>query len=74
MPDYESGVSVPQPGLREFPLLGAPLVAAEDDPVEPGLRFVVVEPYLLFYRALEDDVVILRILHARRDSLGELFE
>ena len=60
--------------LREFPLLGAPFGSAEDDPVEPGVRFVIVGAYLVFYRVLEDIVVILRILHARRDSLGMLFE
>ena len=57
-----------------FPLLGAPLGIAEDDSIEPGVRFVAVEPYLVFYRPVEGGAVVLRILHARRDSLGALFE
>lgn len=58
--------------LRQFPMLGVAFVAIEDEPLRPGARFIVVEPYLVFYRVLEDAIVILRILHARRDSLGEL--
>jgi len=60
--------------LREFPEMGSILAADAFDFARPGTRLVVVEPYLVFYRALPDAVVILRVLHASQDSLGALFE
>lgn len=60
--------------LGEFPEMGAVLDTDAFDFVRPGTRLVVVEPYLVFYRALPEAVVILRVLHARQDSLGALFE
>jgi toxin ParE1/3/4 len=58
--------------LGEFPQIGAPLSPQEFELLEPGVRLVVVQPYVVFYRMRSDEVVVLRILHARRDSLGEL--
>jgi toxin ParE1/3/4 len=56
--------------LSDFLELGIPLSPEDFELLAPGIRFLVVEPYLVFYR----DVVVLRILHSRRDFLGELFE
>lgn len=60
--------------LAEFPLMGS--VLSEDDYplVNRGYRFIVVQPYLIFYRLVEDAIVIHRILHSRRDYLRELFD
>lgn len=58
--------------LGELPEMGAPLAPEEFELVGPGVRFVVVEPYVIFYRVADAAVVILRVLHSRRDSLGEL--
>ncbi|MBN2848965.1 MAG: type II toxin-antitoxin system RelE/ParE family toxin [Coriobacteriia bacterium] len=58
--------------LGRFPDLGAPLSPEEYELLEPGVRFVVAEPYAIFYRASADAVTVLRILHVRRDFLGEL--
>lgn len=58
--------------LGEFPDMGAPLSSGEYELLEPGIRFVVVEPYAVFYRASADAVTLLRVLHLRRDFLGEL--
>lgn len=58
--------------LAEFPEIGVALHAEDFELVTPGIRFLVVEPYLVFYRTVSDDVIILRILHSRRDSLDEL--
>lgn len=41
--------------------------------VEQGYRFIVVSPYLISYRITNDDIIIHRILHGRRDYLRELF-
>jgi toxin ParE1/3/4 len=60
--------------LSAFPEIGTALPSEEFGFVAPGIRFVVVEPYLVFYRVTGDGVVVLRILHARQDSLGALFE
>lgn len=58
--------------LGEFPDMGAPLSPEEYELLQPGIRFVVVEPYAVFYRVSADSVIVLRILHLRRDFLGEL--
>lgn len=60
-------------GLADFPEMGS--VLSEDDYslVQRGYRFIVVNPYLVFYRVVQDTVVIHRILHGRRDYLRELF-
>ena len=58
--------------LGDFPDMGAPLSPEEYELVEPGIRFVVVEPYAIFYRTSPDAVIALRVLHLRRDFLGEL--
>jgi toxin ParE1/3/4 len=58
--------------LGELPEMGAPLAPEEFELVAPGVRFVVVEPYVIFYRFADAGVIVLRVLHARRDSLGEL--
>jgi toxin ParE1/3/4 len=59
--------------LADFPNMGS--VLSEDDYslVQRGYRFIVVNPYLIFYRVIEDNVIIHRILHGRRDYLRELF-
>ncbi|MFA5843506.1 MAG: type II toxin-antitoxin system RelE/ParE family toxin [Coriobacteriia bacterium] len=59
--------------LANFPEMGVTLPVEDFELLTPGIRFLVVEPYLVFYRVLDDRVVILRILHSRRDSLGGLF-
>lgn len=61
-------------GLADFPEMGS--VLSEDDYllVQRGYRFIVVSPYLVFYRVIQDTVMIHRILHGRRDYLRELFD
>lgn len=58
--------------LGELPDMGAPLAPEEYELLRPGIRFVVVEPYAIFYRVSVEAVTVLRILHLRRDFLGEL--
>ncbi|WP_290370342.1 type II toxin-antitoxin system RelE/ParE family toxin [Paenibacillus plantiphilus] len=60
--------------LADFPEMGA--VLAEDDYslIQRGYRFIVVNPYLVFYRVIKETVIIHRILHGRRDYLRELFD
>jgi toxin ParE1/3/4 len=48
--------------LSQFPHMGR---AREE--LGPGLRSVVVESYVLFYRVTETAVEVLRILHGARD-------
>ena len=60
--------------LSTHPEMGAALAVEDFEFAAPGIRFVAVEPYLIFYRATAGAVVILRILHARQDSRGALFE
>lgn len=60
--------------LAEFPNLGSVLSEEKYTIIQRGYRFIVVHPYLIFYRILEDSIVVHRILHGRRDYLRELFD
>ncbi|KIL39818.1 translation repressor RelE [Gordoniibacillus kamchatkensis] len=59
--------------LADFPHIGSVLSDEDYTLVQRGYRFIVVHPYLVFYRVIENDVIIHRILHGRRDYLRELF-
>lgn len=60
-------------GLADFLHMGS--VLSEDDYtlIQRGYRFIVASPYLVFYRIINNEVIIHRILHGRRDYLRELF-
>ncbi len=60
--------------LTEHPHMGSVLSNEEYALIQSGYRFIVIQPYLVFYRIMGDTVVIHRILHGRRDYLRELFE
>lgn len=60
--------------LADFPNLGSVLSEEKYTIVERGYRFIVVHPYLVFYRIIDDSIIIHRILHGRRDYLRELFD
>ena len=53
--------------LAEFPNIGTSC-----DALLPGLRFLVVDKYVLFYIALDDGIEVVRVLHGARD-LESLF-
>ncbi len=59
--------------LSEFPHMGSVLAEDEYTLIQRGYRFIVVHPYLVFYKILGDTIIIHRILHGRRDYLRELF-
>jgi toxin ParE1/3/4 len=44
-----------------------PLSGRARDDLTPGLRAVLSHPYVVFYRVVEDDVQVVRVLHERRD-------
>ncbi|MDH7577429.1 MAG: type II toxin-antitoxin system RelE/ParE family toxin [Bacillota bacterium] len=60
--------------LAEFPNMGSVLSDEEYTLIQRGYRFIVVHPYLVFYRITDNTVIIHRILHGRRDYLRELFD
>jgi len=59
--------------LADFPNKGSVLSDDEYSLIQRGYRFIVVNPYLIFYRIMNETIVIHRILHGRRDYLRELF-
>lgn len=59
--------------LAKFPNMGSVLSDEEYTLVQRGYRFIVVQPYLVFYRIIDNTVIIHRILHGRRGYLRELF-
>lgn len=60
-------------GLAEFPHMGSVLSHEDYALVDSGNRFIVIQPYLVFYRIIDGTIIIQRILHSRRDYLRELF-
>lgn len=60
-------------GLADFPNMGSVLSDEEYTLTQRGYRFIIVHPYLVFYRIMDNTVIIHRILHGRRDYLRELF-
>jgi toxin ParE1/3/4 len=60
--------------LADFSNLGSVLSEEKYPLVERGFRFIVVHPYLVFYKIFDDSIIIYRLLHGRRDYLRELFE
>lgn len=60
--------------LADFPYMGTVLSEEEYTLVQRGYRYIVVHPYLVFYRLMDgNNIIIHRILHGRRDYLRELF-
>lgn len=59
--------------LSTFSNMGSVLSEDQYPMIHRGYRFIVVHPYLIFYRLIDQSVVIHRILHSRRDYLRELF-
>ncbi len=47
-----------------------PHIGRRRDDLRAGLRSFVVKPYVIFYRISADSVLILRVLHGRRDIAG----
>lgn len=60
--------------LAEFSHMGAVLPEEKYPLIDRGYRFIVVQPYLIFYRIMGETIIIYRILHGRRDYLRELFD
>lgn len=59
--------------LVDFPNKGSLLSDDEYTLIQRGYRFIVVHPYLVFYRVIDHTIIIHRILHGRRDYLRALF-
>ena len=65
----EDGINM----LREYPKLGAIFPSNEYSYVEERYRFLSISSYLVFYRIVEETIIITRILHANQDWLNLLF-
>lgn len=59
--------------LATTPYHGAALRTDSPIMIAAGYRYIVVSPYLVFYRVVGDEVRIGRILHSRQDWLSLLF-
>lgn len=58
--------------LADFPEMG-PVISAEDAPgAKRGYRRIVVSPYIIFYRVLDDHIVVARVLHGRENWLHNI--
>lgn len=58
--------------LSDYSLIGTPLSSVTD--VQGGYRYLVIDNYMVFYRADEEKVFVDRILYGRRDYLRILFD
>ena len=70
-PENYHGTEEERLSLERFPGRGRPLDALI--PVHTEYRYLVCENYCIFYLYSEEDVIIIRILHQRQDSLKALF-
>lgn len=59
--------------LSTVPYHGAALRTDSPLLISAGYRYIVVSPYLVFYRVVDNEVRIGRILHSRQDWLSLLF-
>ena len=60
-------------GLKDFPFK-YPVLQEEDAPgAARGYRYMVINPYIVFYTVLDDVIVIARVLHSRQNCLHLLF-
>lgn len=59
--------------LAATPYHGAALRTDSAVMIAAGYRYIVVSPYLVFYRVVDSEVRIGRILHSRQDWLSLLF-
>lgn len=60
--------------LSEFPEVGS-VIPEEDIPgAQRGYRRIIIKPYLVFYRVLEEHIVIARILHGRQNWLQSILD
>ena len=57
--------------LEHFPGRGKPLDALI--PVHTEYRYLLCENYCIFYLCMEEEVLVVRVLHQRQDSLRALF-
>lgn len=57
--------------LREYAWIGAPLSSTAN--VNSDYRFLVSGSYIVFYRVMDKDVFIDRVIYGRRDYLRILF-
>lgn len=59
--------------LAASPYIGAAIANEESAMIAGGYRYLVVSPYMVFYRVCNGEVRIGRILHSRQDWLHLLF-
>lgn len=55
-------------------LRSQPRMGRERDDLAPGVRSVVVGKYLVFFRASDETIEILRVIHGARNITPEMFE
>jgi toxin ParE1/3/4 len=59
--------------LAEFPEMGPAIPEEEAPGARRGCRYLVVNPYIIFYRVLPERIVIAGVLHGRQNWLQSLF-
>ncbi|WP_378949915.1 type II toxin-antitoxin system RelE/ParE family toxin [Mesorhizobium sp. ANAO-SY3R2] len=68
----QAAVRLIQRFARHWELLASqPYSGATREDVLPDLRHLVMGEYIAFYRVVGRDVLILRVLHGRRDITGD---
>jgi toxin ParE1/3/4 len=45
-----------------------PSLGVNRDHLSPDLRAVMMKPYIIYYKAIDQDILIVRILHGARDQ------
>jgi len=60
--------------LADNPRLGAVLPVEHPSIINPGYRRIVVKPYNVFYRILNNSIFIGRVLHGRQNWMQLIFD
>jgi toxin ParE1/3/4 len=55
-------------------LIGLPYAGRPRDELRPGLRSILANPYVIFYRVQDDSVEVARVLHQHRNIGAAVFE
>ncbi len=59
--------------LSGFPEIGAVIPEEEAPGAQRGYRRIVVTSYSIFYRVLDDRIIIARVLHGRQNWMQSIF-
>ena len=59
--------------LKDFPFKYLAVQCADAPGAQRGYRYMSINPYIIFYRVLDDSIIVARVLHSKQNWLHLLF-